>query len=160
MCFPNQRDVVRKRIGGQNHDLHAKNLLDSTQTQFFAKFIGMYPQIWISKRFFEMGKPFYLKINHTCTTCCCRVHIEFSNHFDVFRHICVFLHSKFVLQDCDMNEPARSSREFISNILCEIGDGIFFTRHHAWMVHAYFVILCNFYQLVNIWIVHMQLEIK
>ena len=33
------------------------------------------------------------------------------------------LHSKFVLQDCDMNERPRSSREFISNILCEIGDG-------------------------------------
>ena len=69
-----------------------------------------------------MGKPFYVKINHTCTTCFCRIHIEFSNHFDVFRHMCVFLHSKFILQDCDMNEPPRSSREFISTILCEIGD--------------------------------------
>ena len=69
-----------------------------------------------------MVKSFYVKINHTCTTCYCRIHIEFSNHFDVFRHICVFLHSKFVLQDCDMNEPPGSSREFISNILCEIGD--------------------------------------
>ena len=68
-----------------------------------------------------MGKPFYVKINYTCTTCCCRIHIEFSNHFDVFRHICVFLHSEFILQDCDMNEPPRSSREFISKILCEIG---------------------------------------
>ena len=69
-----------------------------------------------------MGKPFYVKINHTHTTFFCRIHIEFSNHFDVLRHICVFLHSKFVLRDCDMNEPPRSSREFISNILCEIGD--------------------------------------
>ena len=42
---PNQRDVVRRRIGSQNHDPHAKHFLDSTQTQFFAKFIGMYPQI-------------------------------------------------------------------------------------------------------------------
>ena len=33
-----------------------------------------------------------------------------------------FLHAKFVLKDCDMNEPPRSSREFISNILCEIGN--------------------------------------
>ena len=81
----------------------------------------MYPQIRISQRFFEIGKLFYVKINHTCTTCC-RIHIEFSNHFDVLRHICVFLHSQFVLQDCDMNEPPRSSTEFISNILCEIGD--------------------------------------
>ena len=70
-----------------------------------------------------MGKPFYVNINHTRTTCCCRIHIEFSNHFDVFRHICVFLHSQFSLQDCDMNETPRSLREFISNILCEIGDG-------------------------------------
>ena len=81
----------------------------------------MYPQIRISQIFFEMGKPFYVKINHTRTTCC-RMHINFFNHFDVLRHICVFLHSKFVLQDCDMNEPPRSSREFISNILCEIED--------------------------------------
>ena len=74
-----------------------------------------------------MVKPFYVKINHTCTTSCCRIHINFSNHFDVFRHICVFLHSNFVLQDCDMNEPPRSSREFISNILCEIwNDQIFY----------------------------------
>ena len=70
-----------------------------------------------------MGKPFYVKINHTCTTCFCKIHIEFLNHFDVLRHIFVFLHSKFVFQYCDMNEPPRSSREFISNILCEIGDG-------------------------------------
>ena len=49
---PNQRDVVGRMIGGQNQDSHAKHFLDSTQTQFFAKFIGMYPQIKISKRFF------------------------------------------------------------------------------------------------------------
>ena len=64
---PNQRDIVRKRIGSQNRDPHAKHFLDSTQTQFFTKFIGMYPQIWITQRFFEMGKLFYVKINHTHT---------------------------------------------------------------------------------------------
>ena len=42
---PNQRDVVRRKIGSQNCDPHEKHFLDSTQTQFFAKFIGMYPQI-------------------------------------------------------------------------------------------------------------------
>ena len=78
---PNQRDVVRRRIGSQNRDPHVKHFLDSTQTQFFAKFIGMYPQIRISQRFFEMGKPFFVEINHTRTTCCYRIHIELSNHF-------------------------------------------------------------------------------
>ena len=141
---PNQRDVVRRRIGSQNREPHAKYFLDSTQTQFFAQFIGMYSQIWISQRIFEMGKPFYVKINHTRTTCC-SIHIEFSNHFDIFRHICVFLHFKFFLQDCDINETPRSSREFISNIWCEIEDSQQFY---------------SFYQLVNIWIVHMQLEMK
>ena len=29
----------------QNHNPHVKIFLDSTQTQFFAKIIGMYPQI-------------------------------------------------------------------------------------------------------------------
>ena len=52
-----------------------------------------------------------------------RIHIEFSNHFDIFRHICIVLHSQFVLEDCDINEPPRSSSGFISNILYEIGDG-------------------------------------
>ena len=42
---PNQRDVVRRSIGSQNHDPRVKYFLDSTQTQFFAKFISMYPQI-------------------------------------------------------------------------------------------------------------------
>ena len=80
---PNQRDVVRRRIGSRNREPRAKHFLDSNQTQFFAKFIGMYPQIRISQRFFEMGKPFYVKINHTRTTSCCRIHIEFSNnHFE------------------------------------------------------------------------------
>ena len=50
----NQRDVVRRRIGRKNCDPHAKHFLDSTQTQSFAKFIGMYAQIWISQIFFEM----------------------------------------------------------------------------------------------------------
>ena len=42
---PNQRDVVRRRLGSQNRDPLVKHFLDSTQTQFFAKFISMYPQI-------------------------------------------------------------------------------------------------------------------
>ena len=42
---PNQKDVVRRRIGSQNYNPHGKHFLDSTQTQFFANFIGMYPQI-------------------------------------------------------------------------------------------------------------------
>ena len=118
---PNEGDVVR-RIGSQNHDPHAKHFLDSSQTWLFAKFIGIYPQIQLSQRIIEMSKPFYVNINHTCTTCCCRIYIEFSNHFDILKHICMFLHSEFVFQDCDMNEPPRSSREFISKFLCEIGD--------------------------------------
>ena len=55
---PNQRDVVRRRIGSQNCHPHAKHFLDWNQTQFFGKFIGMYPQIRISQIFFEMDKPF------------------------------------------------------------------------------------------------------
>ena len=49
---PNQRDVVRRRTGSQNHNPHTKHFLDSTQIQFFEKFISMYPQIRISKIFF------------------------------------------------------------------------------------------------------------
>ena len=32
--FPNQRDVVRRRISSQNHDPHEKHFLDLTQKQF------------------------------------------------------------------------------------------------------------------------------
>ena len=42
---PNQTDVVRRRIGSRNCNPHAKHFSDSTQIQFFEKFIGMYPQI-------------------------------------------------------------------------------------------------------------------
>ena len=45
LVSPNQRDVVRRRIASQNHNPHVKHFLDSTETQFFAKFIAMYPQI-------------------------------------------------------------------------------------------------------------------
>ena len=94
---PNQKDVVRRRIGSRNREPHPKHFLDTTQTQFFHKFQNDYPQISISQRFFEMLKPFYVKINHTRTTCCCKLHIEFSNHYDVYCFVCLNLHTNDVL---------------------------------------------------------------
>ena len=70
---PNQSDVVGGRIGSRNRDPYAKHFLDLTQTQFFSKFIGTYPKIQTSQIFFEMGKHFYVKINHTRTTSYCRI---------------------------------------------------------------------------------------
>ena len=70
---PNQKDVVKRRIGKTNHEPHTIFFLDMIQTQFYEMFLHIFPRIKINQRFFEMTKPFYVKINHTHTTCCCRV---------------------------------------------------------------------------------------
>jgi len=120
--------VVRRRIGSQNCEPHPKHFLDETQTQFYGKFLEKYPQIKICQRYFEMLKPFYVKINHTHTTCCCRLHIEFSNHFDAYRSICLDMHTNNVLQSCVICAPPTSSRDFISRILCEREEGQIFYK--------------------------------
>lgn len=62
------KDNIYDTIGSQIHDPHLEQFLDITQTQYFIKFQEMYPQTKISQRYFEMVKPFYVKIIHTCTT--------------------------------------------------------------------------------------------
>ena len=86
-------------------------------------FLQRFPQIKISQKFSKMKKPFYIKINHTHTTCYCRVHVEFSMHYDVYRYICCTLHSNEILQECSLQLPPKSSREFIASVLCKLDDG-------------------------------------
>lgn len=75
-----------------------------------------------------MAKPFYIKINHVCTTCCCRMHIEFSMHYVIFRHICSTFHTNDVLQECNIQAPHKSVREFISSVLCNRHDGCIYYK--------------------------------
>ena len=89
------------------------------ETQFYEMFLQRFPQIKISQRFFEMTKTFYIKINHTCTTCCYRVHVEFSMHYDVYRYICCTLHTNKILEECGLQLPPKSPREFIAVVLCK-----------------------------------------
>lgn len=115
---PNTRDTVKIRICSRNHELCQKHFLDMTQKKLFSKFKNENPKINITQIFFEMNKPFYVKINHSCTTCC-RRHVEFSMHYDVFSQIrCVF-HTDIMLQECELNVPPKSTREFIPTIFCE-----------------------------------------
>lgn len=128
---PNQRDVVRRQIGSINHEPHVKHYLDMTQTKFYERFLQKFSQIRISQIFFEMVNPFYIKINHVCTTCCCRMHIEFSLHYDIFHHICSTLHTNNVLKECNIQAPPKSIREFISSVLCNRHDGYIYYKIHC-----------------------------
>ena len=91
-------------------------------------FLQRFPQIKINQRFFEMTKPFYVKINHTHTACCCRVHVEFSMHYDVYRYICCPLHTNKILQKYGLLLPPKSSREFIASVLCKWDDGCIYYK--------------------------------
>lgn len=75
-----------------------------------------------------MSKPFYVKINHSHTTNCCRHHVKFSVHYDVFCQIRRDLHSDIMLQDYGINVPHKSSKEFILKIFCEKSTRQFFYK--------------------------------
>ena len=105
---PNQKGVVKQRIGKINCEPNAKHFLDMTQTQFYEMFLQRFPQIKISQFFFEMKKPFYVKINHTHTTCCCRFHVEFSMHYDVYCYICCTFYTNDILQECGLQVPPKT----------------------------------------------------
>ena len=99
-----------------NHEPHAKHFLDMTETQFYEMFLQIFPQVKISQSFFGMTKPFYVKINHAHTTCC-RVHVDFPMHYDVYHYICCNLHTKKILQQCGSQLLPKSLREFIASVL-------------------------------------------
>lgn len=50
---PNQMDVVRIRIDSWNHEPHPKHFLDTTQTQFYHKFIEYYIKLKFVKIFWN-----------------------------------------------------------------------------------------------------------
>ena len=56
-----------------------------TQTELFKKFVdGKVLAITISQRSFEKCKPWYVTINKERITYCCKTHVQFHYHYDVF----------------------------------------------------------------------------
>ena len=122
---------------------HVQFCLDMTQTQFYEMFLQRFSQIKISQRIFEMTKQFYVKINHTCTTCCCRVHVEFSMHYVVYRYVCCTLHTNEILQECGLQLPPKSLREFIASLLCKWNDGCIYYKTMSLNFVALNVLVCK-----------------
>ena len=61
------------------------------------KIFCMWLMVYFSNLTFDMKKSFSIKINHICTTYYCRVHVEFSMHYDVYRYICCTWHINKIL---------------------------------------------------------------
>ena len=66
-------------------------------------------------------KPWYVEINTTHNTCCCRYHIQYAYYYDTYIHILCVLHNTLV-QECSTT----SSRVFIHSILCRRKKGFTF----------------------------------
>ena len=79
----------------------------------------------LGQRSFEKCKPWYVKINITHSTCCCRYHIEYAYYYDAYVHILCVLHNT-LMQECSTTLPPESSREFIHIILCRRTKGCTF----------------------------------
>ena len=95
---PNSRDFLKLRVGSKIRDPHPKHLLDMTQIEMFKKFVdGKVLTITISQRSFKKCKSWYVRINKERIICCCKNHVQFLYHYDVFRSICGTMHSKEML---------------------------------------------------------------
>ena len=92
----NKNDVLRRCRGSMNNELHVKNYIDMTQTQFFEMFKVSHAELRLRKISFENYNPWYVRISTIRNTCCCRYHIEFDIYYHTFAHICHFLYTKHV----------------------------------------------------------------
>lgn len=98
-----------------------------TQTHFMRNLFKPILKLELVKGLFKMEKSFYVKINHARTTCC-RMHIDFSMHYDIYHHICCTFHTNIILQECGIQVPPKSLRDFISSVLYRRDDGYIFYK--------------------------------
>ena len=77
----------------------------------------MHTELNLGQRSFEKCKPWYVRVNITLKTCCCRYHIKYGYYYDTYKYIFHVLHNTLV-QECSSILPPTSSREFIQTILC------------------------------------------
>ena len=73
----NTTDVLKHFKGSRNHEPHIKHYLDMMQTQLYEMFKVSHLELRLGQRSFEKCKPWYVRINAICNTCCCRYHVEF-----------------------------------------------------------------------------------
>ena len=86
----------------------------------------------MGQRSFKKCKPWYVKINTTHNTCCCRYHIEYSYYYDTYIHILCGLH-KNIVQECSATFPVKSSRDYIHSIWCIRTEGCTLSKAlHRW----------------------------
>ena len=73
----NTRDVLKHHKGSRNDELHIKHYLDMTQLQLYEMFNVVHLELRLGQIYFEKCKPWDVRINTICNTCCCRYPIEF-----------------------------------------------------------------------------------
>ena len=88
-----KKDAVKKRIGKGKYGVHAKHVLEKTQSECFLEFKQLHPEIKIKQRKFEQLKPFFMKSarERDRQSCLCRKHVECKIIFDAcmkFRKSC------------------------------------------------------------------------
>ena len=79
-----KKDTVKKRIGKGKYVVHAKHVLEKTQSECFLEFQQLHPEIKIKQRKFEQLKPFFMKSarERDRQSCLCRKHVECKIIFD------------------------------------------------------------------------------
>ena len=101
------------------------NILLTWQKKLYERFRHEHNELNLGQRSFKKCKPWYVKINTTRNTCCCRYHIEYAYYYDTYIHILHVLHNTLV-HECSTTLPPTSSREFIHSILCRTTEGCTF----------------------------------
>ena len=81
---PNRRDIMKQRNGPKEYLQHAKHWLDVTQNELYLSFCNLNLDTMIGQTMFERLKPYFVKINRSFETCCCRYHVEFDLYYEVF----------------------------------------------------------------------------
>ncbi|KAH9308100.1 hypothetical protein KI387_036011, partial [Taxus chinensis] len=106
----NVRDVLKHKVTRNNYDEYIKHWLEITQHEMYIKFTEENSDVKIGQRMFENLKPWYVRTDKVLDTCCCRYHVEFDYHYQVYRK----------LRE-EIAPPTRVS-EFITSIICNVSD--------------------------------------
>ena len=77
----NQNDVLKLRRGSRDLEPYIKHFLDITYTQLYERFKTIHNELNLSQISFHKCKPWYVRINIICNTCC-RYHIEYGYYHD------------------------------------------------------------------------------
>ena len=93
-----------------------------TEIELYQIFRHEHNEYNLGQRSFKKCKPWYVKINKTPNTSCCRYHIEYGYYYDTYIHILHVFHNNLV-HGCSTRLLLTSSRDFIHIILCGRTEG-------------------------------------